>query len=225
VRNRTLMLLFAVTGFRLRTLSQLNYTGDTGGHLFLQKGRYTLKVPRTLFKVEDGPFFGTKHARTDYIMDLPNVYGLYELLDEYLTVSHPWFMSHVHRGCKEQPLFLSSHAGKSARLNEWAIYQTYRKTFERYLVENRWRGTGMSNVRATGAHSVRHIRATSTMKRTGSFQLAADSIHNSEKMARAHYARFMPTDRNERVNETLFGETKKASQEEEEKKEEEGKDK
>lgn len=71
-------------------------------------------------------------------------------------------------------------------------------------MENRWRGTGIPGVRPHAPHSVRHIRGTEAVKRTGSFQVAADANHNSEEMARKHYARFLPADRNRRVNEVLF---------------------
>lgn len=232
VRDRTLMLLFALTGFRLRTMSQLNYTGDERGHLFPQKKGYELRVPRALFKEEESPFFGSPGAWTDYVMRLRNVYGLNELLREYLNVSRPWLMAHVHPGCTETPLFPSSAAHGSVRPGAPALHQVYRKAFAKYLVENKWRGTGIPGVKVTGPHSARHIRATDVIKKTGSFQLAADSIHNSEKMAKKHYARFTTTDRNEHVNETLFGRIKNSTggadegeeeeEKEEEKEEEEG---
>lgn len=206
VRNRVLLALLAVTGFRITTLSQLDYIDGPESHLFLQDNTYTLKVPRALFKNEDGPFFGPKNSRSDYIMPLPNPYGLHELLSEYLKVSRPWLMRRYHQGCEEQPLFPMTCPSMSARMRPITIHDVYRRAFTKYLVENKWRGTGMSQVRPSGPHSARHIRATDTIKKTGSFQLAGDSIHCSERTARSSYARFLTTDRNERVNKILFAE-------------------
>lgn len=87
IRDCALVALLAVTGLRRCTLSQLDYGGPTGGHLSRRHGEYVLEIPRALFKVEDSPFFGPKHARKDYSMRLPDVFGLTKLLDEYLNVS------------------------------------------------------------------------------------------------------------------------------------------
>jgi hypothetical protein len=90
IRNCVLVALLAVTGLRRTTVSLLNYDGTDAGHLTRLGGDYVLKIPRALFKEENSPFFGPKHARKDYVMRLPDVLGLYKLLDEYLNVSRPW---------------------------------------------------------------------------------------------------------------------------------------
>jgi hypothetical protein len=204
IRDCTLILLICVTGFRIRTISLLNYTGHATGQLFKMNNTYMLNVPRGFFKEEDSPFFGPKHAQKDYVTKIPNIFGLHQLLDMYLTNSRPWLLGHHQQDCKEHPLFVTSPTGKSVRLLPINIYYVYRKAFSKYLAENKWRGTGIPRVRATGTHSARHIRGTHIAKRTGSFQLAADANHNSEKMARRHYTQFLPEDRNKRVNEVLF---------------------
>ncbi len=204
IRNCALVALLAVTGLRCRTLSLLNYDGTAAGHLSRQNGRHVLKIPRSLFKEESGPFFGPAHARKDYVMRLPDALGLTKLLDEYLNVSRPWLMNRFHPGSKEFPLFVTSANRKSVRVVPIVIHMIYRDAAVKHLVENKWRGTGIPGVKPHGPHSVRHIRGTEMVKRTGSFQMAADANHNSERMARIHYARFLPADRNERVNEVLF---------------------
>lgn len=206
IRNKVVMALLAVTGFRVTTLVRLDFTGEPGSHLFLQNKNYMLNVPRALFKEEDSPFFGPKNSRTDYVMRLPKAYGLYHLLDEYLNISRPWLMQRYQPGCKEHPLFPISRPSQYARLRPVNIHQIYKKAITKYLVENRWRGTGIPGVKPTGPHSARHIRATDTLKKTRSFQLAADSIHNSERTTRARYTMFLTTDRNDQINEILFGE-------------------
>lgn len=204
IRDCALVALLAVTGLRRNTLSLLDYGGPTGGHLTRQGRRYVLNIPRSLFKVVDSPFFGPKHARKDYFMKLPNVFGLTDLLNEYLYDSRPWLLDRLHGGEVEHPLFVTARSRRFVRVAPVLVSVIYRKAVTRHLVDNRWRGTGIPGVMPHGPHSVRHIRGTEAVKRTGSFHLAADVNHNSEEMARKHYARFLPTDRNKRVNEVLF---------------------
>jgi hypothetical protein len=204
IRDCVLVTLLTVTGLRRTTLSLLDYSGPAGGHLTRRDGRYVLNIPRSLFKVEDSPFFGPKRARKDYFMKLPNAFGLNELLDEYLNVSLPWLLDRFHRGAGQHPLFVTARSWKFIRLVPETVSQIYKRAATRHLVENRWRGTGIPGVMLHGPHSVRHIRGTEAIKRTGSFQTAADANHHSEAMARKHYARFLPADRNELVNRVFF---------------------
>jgi hypothetical protein len=205
VRNTALVLLIGLTGFRRHTVSQLDYTGEESIHIFLSGDKYVLNVQRGLFKEEDSPFFGPKGSQTDYCMEVRDVYGFNEVLTEYLRESRPWLLEQYHSECKENPLFISSGLSKIARLSDNRISDIYRRATEIHLVENKWRDTGLQKVGRHGPHSVRHIRGTAIMKKTGSAQLAGDANHNSEHTARKYYTRFVSKDRNRRVNDTLFG--------------------
>jgi hypothetical protein len=205
IRNTAIVLLIGLTGFRRLTVSKLNYTGDDSGQLFLSGDKYTLKVPRNFFKEEDSPFFGPKHAQNDYFMEMPNVYGFNEIMTLYLNTSRPWLLENCQPHCIDNPLFIASRRGKTARVTDTLISVVYSEATEAHLAENKLRGTGIPNVSRHRPHSARHIRGTAAVKKTGSFQVAADANHNSERMARNHYARFSSKDRNGRVNETLFG--------------------
>jgi hypothetical protein len=212
IRDCTLVLLIATTGFRRNTVVQLDYTGDDKGHLYLEDGHYVSSVPRKLFKVEDSPFFGPKRDQKDYWNELPDVFGLKEIFEEYLSVSRPFLLERYHKECNESPLFVTSSGlnalsrdAKSARLKPGRVSAIYSRAVERYLVENKWRGTGIARVRTHGPHAVRHIRGTKVIKETGSFQLAGDANHHSESAARKFYARMLPKDRTKKANEVLFG--------------------
>jgi hypothetical protein len=210
LRRCVIVLLFAVTGLRRNTLVQLDYRGDKTGHLFKRGGKFVLSIPRFLFKEENSPFFGPRRMQSDYFMELPDAHGFYELLGEYLQTSRPFLLNKYHRGCAENPLFvatgrtLATGEKVSPRLSPITVSEIYREVSERYLVENKWRGTGIAKVKRHGPHSVRHIRGTAAVKKTGSLQDAADANHNSVKTARKHYARFLPADKNRRVNDVLF---------------------
>jgi hypothetical protein len=222
VRNRAIVVLIAMTGLRRNTVAQLDYLGDKRGHLYKEDKNYILSIPRKLFKEEDSPFFGPKQDQKDYFMELPDTFGSYEVLDEYLNVSRPFLMERYHGRCKEQPLFVTSAWAKlkmsnegSARLNPQAISHIYTAATELHLAENKWRGTGLAGARKHGPHSMRHIRGTKAVKETGSFQVAADANHNSEGTARKHYARFIPRNRNRRVNKVLFRKVDEDNEDEE----------
>jgi ribosome-binding protein aMBF1 (putative translation factor) len=206
VRDCAMVLLMGLTGFRRLTVSQLDYTGDKSGHLSLAGEKYVLNVPRHLFKEENSPFFGPPNAQTDYFMEVPDVYGFNEVMSIYLNESRPWILQRYHPNSTAQVLFVSGFGAKSMRLTPAIISRQYAEATELHLVENKWRGTGLPKVGRHSPHSTRHIRGTAIIKKTGSFQLAGDANHNSEKTARKHYARFATKDRTSRVNDVLFGE-------------------
>lgn len=204
VRDTATVLLIGLTSFRRHTLSQLDYTGDESGHLFMSGGKYVLHVPRHLFKEETSSYFGPKHAQIDYYMEVPDVHGWSEVLTKYLTESRTWLLEHYYPECDEHPLLVTSGRGKSVRLSDNRITTIYYRATETYLVENKWRSTGIEKVGRHGPHSARHIRGTAIVKKTGSFLLAGDANQTTEKTARKHYTRFSPKDKNRRVNDALF---------------------
>ncbi len=204
VRNCAIILLIAATGLRRNTVVQLDYTGDTSGHLTLRGDRFELNIPRHFFKEENSPFFGPKDAQVDYFMALPDVFGFNEIISEYLEVSRPFLLNRYYPNHEESPLFVNSRCGKSPRMSPTLVSEVYREATRHYLVENKWRGTGIPNVMPHGPHSARHLRGTTSMILTGSFQIAADANHQSVRMARKHYARYATKHRNRHVNKALF---------------------
>jgi hypothetical protein len=205
VRDRALVLLIESTSLRRNTVIQLDFTGGDNGHLYKLEKKYVLSIPRGFFKEENSPYFGPKNAQTDYYMELPDIYGFYDLLDEYLSISRPWLLERYHPECKEHPLFVASMNSSSARMRPTCVSRTYSEAVTRYLVENRWRGTGYPEVKKHYSHSARHKRGTGALKITGSYQIVADSNHTSIKTAQQHYSKFEPKERNKRVNEALYG--------------------
>jgi hypothetical protein len=137
-------------------------------------------------------------------MELPDIYGLYALLDEYTQVSRARLLSKYYPTCKEYPLFVASSKSKSARMKPEMVTRIYTEATAKHLVENKWRSTGYPKIRRHGPQSLRHIRGTAAFKSTHSFQDAADANHNSVVMAKRHYTRFSPGERNKRVNNILF---------------------
>jgi ribosome-binding protein aMBF1 (putative translation factor) len=211
IRDIVITILFVVTGFRRGTLAKLDYTGDETGQLYLEGNHYVLSVPRTFFKIEDSSYFQSNRVKEDYLNKLPNVFGLNEVLKEYLEVSRPFLMKKYHSRSSEQPLFITSvgtgPAGiepATARLRGELVSCIFTKKIEKYLVENKHRGTGVHKVKRTGPHSVRHVRGTTVYRKTRSYKLAGDANQHSERTARKHYSRFTTEERNREVNEILF---------------------
>jgi hypothetical protein len=96
VRNLVLIILAVLTGFRVTTLMELDFTGDEFGHLYLKEGKYVLHVPRRLFKNPNSSFFKVNRTKVDFRMVLPDKFGLYKRLKEYLEISRPFLMSRTH---------------------------------------------------------------------------------------------------------------------------------
>ena len=211
IRDLLLVMLIVLTGLRRGTIAKLNYTGDKTGQLYLDDGGYVLSVPRGFFKVPDSSFFGPTGNKKDYLNRLKDKYGFYKVLKEYLNESRPFLLNEFHRGhSNEQALFISTVKGRdrtdraSARLSERRISAIYADNVEMHLVENKYRGTGIPNVKRTGPHSVRYVRGTKIYRKTKSFKLAGDANQNSEGTARKHYSLITNEEVNLEVNEILF---------------------
>jgi hypothetical protein len=209
IRDSALVAFIAATGFRATTIGKLDYTGDESGHLILRDDSIILDVPRRFFKNPDSSYFGPKRSKMDYSNVIPNVFWLVDIFKEYFNVSRPFLLSTYHPGREDRPLFVSTAKGGNARCGNVRasarlVSAIYRRMTERHLAENKWRGTGISQVWPSGAHSARHIRGTAAVKQTGSFQLAGDANQHSASTAAKHYARFATEDRNRRVNDILF---------------------
>ncbi len=209
IRDCALVGLIVLTGLRRNTVAQINYTGDAAGHLTFKGESYVLEIPPHLFKIEDSPFFGPKHAKMNYYTEIPDAFGFYDKLTEYLNVSRPFLIKHSSQAAKERALFVTCRNGKTGKISPRRISQIFSRAVERHLVENKYCGTGIPLVWRCGPHSARHIRATTTLKKGGSYLDAGNSIQNSERMARLRYSQFGPKDRNRDVNEILFGKKKK----------------
>lgn len=205
IRNLALVSFIAATGFRAKTIEQLDFTGDEAGHLILADEWILLDVPRSFFKNPESPYFGPKNARVDYSNAIPNIFWIVDIFKEYLNVSRPFLLNAIDPRCKERPLFVGSPIGGSVRMLTRTMSDVYRRAGESHLAENKWRGTGIRDVLSSGMHSARHIRGTAAVKKTGSFKFAGDVNQQSGRTAEIFYARFGTKDRNRRVNDILFG--------------------
>lgn len=206
IRDLVITAMFVITGFRRGMFPKLDYTGDKKGHLYFEGGQYILSVPRTFFKNPDSSYFLTNRVKEDYLSKLPNKLGLYKLLKEYLETSLPFLMKTYHSQSSEQPLFPKTKAfSTSPRLDDRLISHIYAKNVEKYLVENKHRGTGLHKVKRSGPHSVRYVRGTTIYRKTGSYKLAGDANQHSERTARRHYSRITTKERNQKVSNILFG--------------------
>lgn len=211
IRDIVITTLFVVTGLRRGILPKLDYTGDKRGDLYFEDGHYVLRVPRKYFKIPDSSYFRTNRIKEDYVIDLPDVFGLNKIFKEYLEISRPFLIERYRGQISEQPLFTTTRksrfkSGKPARLRlrDQSVSRVYEKIIERYLVKNKYRGTGIPGVKKTGPHSVRHIRGTTIVRKTGSFKLAGDANQHTEEIARKHYSRETTKECNKKVSEILF---------------------
>lgn len=184
VRNVVLNGLMSQCAFRSDTLRKLDWLPDGGGHLRREGDGWWSKVPRQLFKNGSKGWFRLPDGGfRDYARRLADVHGLYDALEEYLLEGRPMLLREP-----ADPALLVSQ-GTGTRFEE--IYVVVANITARHLGPRC--PDGMPGMRAGfGPHGYRHILATGVLKRTRSFTLAADAIHDTEPVCRRHYAKWVP---------------------------------
>ncbi len=119
------------------------------------------------------------------VLDLDGTrYSLNELFHVYLHQIHPHLVKRFGRTGPLLPLF----PGADTKLRLARIVRT--RSAYVAAVPNVPRG-----LLPFGPHSIRHMVATEIVKRTGSFEAAANVLLDSVDMVVRHYARFAPRDR------------------------------
>jgi len=88
------------------------------------------------------------------------------------------------------------------------VDDVFRTLIAIYVAECPWRGTGIKGVIIFGEHAVRDLAATQVLKKTGSYELAANAIYDTPDMVKKRYARLLSIEKS-RVNNEFFRATKK----------------
>jgi hypothetical protein len=167
------------------------------GHVGRASGGYYLAYRKVEFKNARGQVFQSlqDHDLITFPLDDPEhpfvalevegrSYSLNSLFHVYLHQIHPHLVKRFGRTGPLLPLFPG--ADTRGRIRE--IFYS-RSAYVAAL-------PGVpSKVLPFGPHSIRHVVATEVVKRTGSFEAAANVLLDSIDMVVQHYARFAPRDR------------------------------
>ena len=189
MRNYIIVRLCSATALRSKNLRELTYRTNNTGHLRREGAHWVIEIPYRRFKNWRSSFFGFKRQKENYRKILVDEDGLYDCLEEYLTVHRPTLL----KTTKSEILFVASSENPMFGVSHF--YTNFQRLTMIYLAENPYLGRGIKGVKPFGPHGVRDITATHIVKETGSLELAASSIQDAVRTVRAHYIRFLPKDK------------------------------
>ena len=188
VRDRVAWGIEAQTGLRVNNLL-LTYAEDNSGQLRLVNGNFELHISRLLFKNANGPYFRNKDSFRDYHKVLLDENGLHDHIRELIGYCNPL----LRKGKPSNGLFISHLWG--APLGRAGIINSIQSTYNRYVLWDPKRRSGIEGAQRTSVHWGRAALAMGVLKQTGDEQLAADAIHDSVKTVRKFYVDSLPADR------------------------------
>ncbi|TFI59757.1 hypothetical protein E2493_02650 [Sphingomonas parva] len=189
VRDSTLARIHPITGFRPENLAGLTFTGDHRGEIRKVDGVWQLELHYKKFKnYRNCRLFGPKSARQNYRLDLVDQAGLYDLLDLYFFEVLPGL-----RDGNEGNAAFRTKSGRPMGAAEYRV--SFTRYGARHIAYNPVQGTGFPGVVSINPYSIRHIRATDTLKNGLSInrvEEASFAIQTSEEMVRQHYGFMLP---------------------------------
>jgi hypothetical protein len=148
-------------------------------------------IPAVAFKNANSSFFGGRPFR----LILPNLGGLYEYLEEWLTQHRQALLG---RARDPGTFFVKTAKSSSANAayDQNTFYEAWRLTIQRYGIHNPYTGRGaIKGLLPHGPHNVRDVLATHILKQTGSYEQASYAIQDTPDMVAKHYGRFLPQDK------------------------------
>lgn len=193
--NRELLLCTA--GQKPRTWKQLKRLQR--GELSFDGSRWVVRIPGVAFKNA-----GSKAVHEENTFPLYDRDGLYSEITAYIAARSDLLGDHEDPGT----VFVkkTSARTKSAEYDSPTYYSAFRSIITTYGIYNPYTGRGaIQGLRPHGPHSVRHILATASVKRTRGFSDAAALLLDSEEMVREAYARFLPGERHSLARNALWG--------------------
>lgn len=169
------------------------------GQMAFIEGRWVVRIPGAAFKNAT-----SKAVHEENTFSLKDRDGLYSEVDAYLAARHAL----VGGRADPETVFVKTTTSRSrtTEYNSSIYYQAFRSIITTYGIHNPYTGRGaIEGLRPHGPHSVRHVLATASVKRTRGFSDAAALLMDSEEMVREAYARFLPGERHSLASEALWG--------------------
>lgn len=192
--------LQAQLALRPRTWSKVEWRPDNRGHLRKDAQGWYVDIPRECFKNRE-----SRALAEGFVHRVRDVAGLYANLEKYLSM----YRFTVARGMKTNLLFVYGRKGlnvdgtpipsnrRNYRPYEAALANAVRRFVSRHIGLEADPANRVEGLRTFSPCGFRHILATSIVKATGRYDLAADAIGDTEEIARKYYQRFLPSDRKE----------------------------
>lgn len=156
-----------------------------------EQGAWEIFVPVTAFKNSGSTYFSS----SPFKMLLPNIAGLYTLIDGYVASARRILLAGA---VDPGTLFVKSVSKRSssAEYDDQSFYVAWRQIICRYGIYNPYTGRGaIAGLLPHGPHNIRDVLATEVLKRTGSFEQASYAIQDTPAVVQKHYGRFLPKDK------------------------------
>lgn len=157
-------------------------------------------IPYQAFKNKHSSFF----SRKPFLLVLPNVAGLYQMIDEYIERHRTVLLA---RAPDPQTFFVRSTARPYVTQPEYngaTMNDAWKTVVQRYGIYNPYTDRGaIEGLLPHGPHSIRDVIATHVIKTTGSFTLASYAIQATPDVVAEHYARFFPHDKSAKAAQVL----------------------
>ncbi|TYB83741.1 helix-turn-helix domain-containing protein [Oceaniovalibus sp. ACAM 378] len=168
------------------------------GEISFDGSSWLVRMPGTAFKNASSK--AVNEENTFVLMDQD---GFYSEIEVYLEARRSLL------GNNEDPgTFFVKRISKRSKTPEYNIntyYEAFRAVITTYGIHNPYTDRGaIRGLRPHGPHSVRHVLATASVKKTRGFSDAAALLLDSEKMVREAYARFLPGQRHSLARNVLW---------------------
>ena len=142
------------------------------------------------------PNFGLKNPRSSavkprMVLPLRDSDGLYDELAAYLKARVVLLNGEPDPGT----LFVKdmTYGKKKADLSEGAFEEAWQVMIETYAIHNPYTGRGaIEGLLPHASSAVRHVLATTLVRKTGGFSAAAHLLLDTEEVVKKHYGEFLP---------------------------------
>ena len=194
VGDRLLVAVLGQTGLRAETVGKIRYAG-AARHMHFKDGHWHLDMPADLFKSDKATVFQDGRYRRDLIDDG----RINRYVDVYVRCARPVLLG----GRTSSFLFVTRRKGEVIGLPASIVRQTVVAISRRTIGATAPEGQRIDGLEHLSPHTFRDILATSVLKSTLDLTMTADAIHVTEKTAREHYVRWLPSDRVGLLRQTL----------------------
>lgn len=186
--QRNLVVFHISTQVALRAETWLQITvGERDADLVFRHGRWLFNIPAA--KIKTGDISRRFRENPVYTRELLDDDGLYDDINEYMNHSRKMIC-----GARESHLFLANCLQNPFFKKDY-FQNVIRTAVDKFIGSNADNENRHLMMKSFSIHPFRHILATTILKRTGSYELAGDSLADDPETIRKYYSYWCSNDR------------------------------
>ena len=170
-----------------------------GELVFTENQGWIVRITREAFKNRE-----SEALEKELELPIPDIDGLYDEIAAYLQARET-----LLNGAPDPGTFFVKTMQSRAEDAEYGLvgfYNAYRAMIETYGIYNPYTARGaIVGLKPHGPHALRHVMATSLVKKTGRYSAAAAFLLDTEETVRKAYARFRPREHFGRAQREIWG--------------------